>query len=110
MDECKQHSLVVDPETRKSSILEQVHQLAKQAGGHIKEDEDLANLVNYLVEYPVAIKGDFDSAFLELPEELLVITMKYHQKYFPIWNKKDKLLPCFITVSNMPATDENEIK
>ena len=84
--------------------------MAKQAGGYVKADDDLLNLVNFLVEYPVAIKGDFDSEFLELPEELLVITMKYHQKYFPIWDKKDKLLPCFITVSNMPATDENEIK
>ena len=110
LDECKKHSLIVDPEARKKSILEQVQQLAKQAGGHIKEDEDLINLVNYLVEYPVAIKGDFDSGFLELPKELLVITMKYHQKYFPIWDKKEKLLPCFITVSNMPATDENKIQ
>ncbi len=110
LDECKKHSLIVDPEIRKKSILEQVQQLAKQAGGCIKEDEDLVNLANYLVEYPVAIKGDFDSRFLELPQELLVITMKSHQKYFPIWDKKEKLLPCFITVSNMPATDENEIQ
>ena len=110
LDECKKHSLIVDPEIRKKSILEQVQQLAKQAGGCIKEDEDLVNLVNYLVEYPVAIKGDFDSRFLELPQELLVITMKSHQKYFPIWDKKEKLLPCFITISNMPATDENEIQ
>ena len=110
LDECKKHSLIVDPEIRKKSILEQVQQLAKQAGGCIKEDEDLVNLVNYLVEYPVAIKGNFDSRFLELPQELLVITMKSHQKYFPIWDKKEKLLPCFITISNMPATDENEIQ
>ena len=110
LDECKKHFLIVDPEIRKKSILEQVQQLAKQAGGRIKEDEDLVNLVNYLVEYPVAIKGDFDSRFLELPQELLVITMKSHQKYFPIWDDKEKLLPCFITISNMPATDENEIQ
>ena len=110
LDACKKHSLIVDPEIRKTSILEQVQQLAKQAGGCIKEDEDLVNLVNYLVEYPVAIKGDFDSRFLELPQELLVITMKSHQKYFPIWDDKEKLLPCFITISNMPATDENEIQ
>ena len=101
---------MVDPETRKASILEQVQNLAKQAGGAIKEDEDLLNLVNFLVEYPVAIKGDFDSEFLELPKELLVISMKYHQKYFPVWDKKDNLIPCFITVSNMPAETGDEIK
>jgi len=110
LNECEQHSLIVDPEVRKKSILEQVQQLAEQAGGHIQEDEDLLNLVNFLVEYPVAIKGDFDAGFLELPKELLVITMKYHQKYFPVWDKEEKLLPCFITVSNMPATEGNEIQ
>ena len=90
--------------------MQQVQQLAEKAGGHIKEDEELLNLVNFLVEFPVAIKGDFDSGFLGLPQELLVITMKYHQKYFPVWDKEEKLLPCFITVSNMPASEGNEIQ
>ena len=110
LKKCDQHFVMVDPETRKKSILEQVHSLAKQAGGHIKEDEDLLNLVNFLVEYPVAIKGDFDSKFLKLPKELLVISMKSHQKYFPVWDKKDNLLPLFITISNMPAEKGEEIK
>ncbi|MBC8282883.1 MAG: glycine--tRNA ligase subunit beta [Nitrospinae bacterium] len=108
LKECEQHFLTVDPEARKTSILEQVQGLAEKAGGHIKEDEELLNLVNFLVEYPVAIKGDFDPIFLELPKELLVISMKYHQKYFPVWDKEENLLPCFITVSNMP--EGNEIK
>lgn len=110
LKECENHSLMVDPEERKKSILKQVRQLAEQAGGQIQEDEDLLNLVNFLVEYPVAIKGNFDSGFLELPKELLVITMKYHQKYFPVWDSEEKLLPCFITVSNMPAAEGNEIQ
>ncbi|MBT6716579.1 MAG: glycine--tRNA ligase subunit beta [Nitrospina sp.] len=110
LKDCEKHFLMVDPAVRKTTILKQVQALAEQAGGHIKEDEDLLNLVNYLVEYPVAIKGDFDPGFLELPKELLVITMKYHQKYFPVWDKEENLLPCFITVSNMPATEGNEIK
>ena len=108
--ECEKHFLVVDPGIRKKTILEQVQQLAEKAGGHIKEDEELLDLVNFLVEFPVAIKGDFDSGFLVLPQELLVITMKYHQKYFPVWDKEEKLLPCFITVSNMPASEGNEIQ
>ena len=108
--ECEKHFLVVDPGIRKKTILEQVQQLAEKAGGHIKEDEELLDLVNFLVEFPVAIKGDFDSGFLVLPQELLVITMKYHQKYFPVWDKEEKLLPCFITVSNMPASGGNEIQ
>lgn len=108
--ECEQRFLIVDPEARKASILEQIRGLAGQAGGHIEEDEDLLNLVNFLVEYPVAIKGEFDSGFLELPKELLVISMKYHQKYFPVWDKEKNLLPCFIAVSNMPGQGGDEIK
>lgn len=61
--ECEKHFLVVDPGIRKKTILEQVQQLAEKAGGHIKEDEELLDLVNFLVEFPVAIKGDFDSGF-----------------------------------------------
>jgi len=110
LKECEKHFLMIDPATRKASILEQVQDLAKQAGGYIKEDGDLLNLVNFLVEYPVAIKGNFDPGFLELPKELLVISMKYHQKYFPVWDKKGNLLPCFITVSNMLAEKSDEIK
>ncbi|MZH04007.1 MAG: glycine--tRNA ligase subunit beta [Nitrospinae bacterium] len=110
LDECDKHSLIVDPERRKNSILEQIRHLAEQAGGQVKKDEDLLNLVNFLVEYPVAIKGDFDPEFLKLPKELLVITMKSHQKYFPVWDKEEKLLPCFITVSNMPGSEGDEIR
>ncbi len=110
LQECEKHFLIVDPEIRKKTIFEQVRSLAEQAGGQIKEDEGLLNLVNFLVEYPVAIMGEFDSQFLELPQELLVITMKYHQKYFPVWGKDEKLLPCFITISNMPASEGKEIQ
>jgi glycyl-tRNA synthetase beta chain len=72
----------------------------------VEENLGLLNVVNYLVEYPVAIRGDFDADFLELPKELLVMTMKYHQKYFHVSDEKGNLLPCFITISNMPATDK----
>lgn len=100
------HFLMVDPELRKQKILEQVQNLAREAGGSVEDDPDLLNTVNYLVEYPVAIRGDFDPDFLELPKELLVVTMKYHQKYFHVSDGEGNLLPCFITISNMPATDK----
>ncbi len=96
------HFLMVDPELRKQKILEQVQNLAQKAGGVVEDDPDLLNIVNYLVEYPIAIRGDFDPDFLELPKELLVMTMKHHQKYFHVSDGKGNLLPCFITISNMP--------
>lgn len=106
VEQSANHFLMVDPELRKQKILEQVQNLAQEAGGSVEEDLGLLNVVNYLVEYPVAIRGDFDADFLELPKELLVMTMKYHQKYFHISDEKGNLLPCFITISNMPATDK----
>ncbi len=110
IEQSANHFLMVDPELRKQKILEQVKKLAQEAGGVVEEDTGLLNLVNYLVELPVAIRGDFDPHFLELPKELLVMTMKHHQKYFPVTDGKDSLLPCFITISNMPAGEGQEIK
>ncbi|MBT3923637.1 MAG: glycine--tRNA ligase subunit beta, partial [Nitrospina sp.] len=110
LEESENHFLLVDPEIRKQKILEQVQNLAREAGGVVEEDLELLSIVNYLVEFPVAIRGDFDSHFLELPKELLVMTMKYHQKYFPVTDGKGNLLPCFITISNMPTGEGQEIK
>jgi glycyl-tRNA synthetase beta chain len=100
--ECKKHKVMVDPAERRASIQDQVKAIAKEVKGKVKEDADLLDTVTHLVEYPVAVRGEFDKAYLELPKELLVITMKVHQKYFPVW-KGDKLLPYFITISNMKA-------
>ncbi len=104
--ECKKHKVMVDPAERRESIREQIKAIAKEVKGKVKEDADLLDTVTHLVEYPVAVRGEFDKAYLELPKELLVITMKVHQKYFPVW-KGDKLLPYFITISNMKARGQD---
>ncbi len=102
LEECESHFVMVDPGTRKIKIKEQLRVLAKEVGGTVVEDPELLDTVVHLVEYPAAIRGEFDKNYLELPVELLVITMKHHQKYFPVW-AGDKLLPYFITISNMKA-------
>jgi glycyl-tRNA synthetase beta chain len=104
--ECKKHKVMVDPAERRESIKDQIKAIAKQVKGKVKEDADLLDTVTHLVEFPVAVLGEFDKAYLELPKELLVITMKVHQKYFPVW-KGDNLLPYFITISNMKATGKD---
>lgn len=104
--ECKKHKVMVDPEERRESIKDQIKAIAKQVKGKVKEDAGLLDTVTHLVEFPVAVLGEFDKAYLELPKELLVITMKVHQKYFPVW-KGDKLLPYFITISNMKAKGQD---
>jgi glycyl-tRNA synthetase beta chain len=104
--ECKKHKVMVDPAERRAAIKDQIKTIAKEVKGKVKEDADLLDTVTHLVEFPVAVRGEFDKAYLELPKELLVITMKVHQKYFPVW-KGDKLLPYFITISNMKARGQD---
>ena len=104
--ECKKHKVMVDPAERREAIKDQIKAIAKLVKGKVKEDADLLDTVTHLVEFPVAVLGEFDKAYLELPTELLVITMKVHQKYFPVW-KGDKLLPYFITIGNMKAKGQD---
>jgi glycyl-tRNA synthetase beta chain len=108
--QCDKHFVAVDREGREKLIAEQMQVLASEVGGVIKDDPDLLSEVANLVEYPTAIRCDFESQYLELPKELLVMTMKVHQRYFPIWDAEDKLLPYFITVSNIKPGPGDEIK
>ncbi len=104
-----ENHLLVDLDERKRNVLNQVQSLAKEVNGQIKEEAGLLNTVTNLVEFPFAIRGEFEKKYLKLPKELLVITMTYHQKYFPIWSG-DELLPYFITISNMKMEKDNTIQ
>ena len=106
---CEKYFLMIDPVVRKKSIVDQVTSLADEVGGTVELDPELLEEVNYLVEYPFAIRGNFEKHFLELPRELLITTMKYHQKYFPLQNKRGDLLPYFITISNVQPGPDGEI-
>jgi len=106
---CEKYFLMIDPVVRKKSIVDQVTSLANEVGGAVELDPELLEEVNYLVEYPFAIRGNFEKQFLELPRELLITTMKYHQKYFSLKNKRGDLLPYFITISNVQPGPGGEI-
>ncbi|MCJ7665057.1 MAG: glycine--tRNA ligase subunit beta, partial [Desulfobacterales bacterium] len=84
-------------------IRRKVQKAAEQAGGKPLEDKDLLEEITFLVEYPVAISGNFDKAYLDLPREVLITAMRHHQRYTPVVNKKGNLLPCFVAVSNIKA-------
>jgi len=97
--------VIADFSVRLEMIREQVTAEAERAGGEVMWDEDLLQEVASLVEYPVALTGEFDPVYLELPPETLVLTMKSHQKCFCLADKEGKLLPRFITVSNLVSKD-----
>jgi glycyl-tRNA synthetase beta chain len=106
---CEKYFLMIDPVIRKKSIVDQITLLANEVGGAVELDPELLEEVNYLVEYPFAIRGNFEKQFLELPRELLITTMKCHQKYFSLKNKHGDLLPYFITISNVQPGPGGEI-
>lgn len=93
--------IVVDQERRRSMILEQLEEKAEEKGGKALVEEGLLEEVTYLVEYPVAVDGTFDPAFLDLPQEVPITSMQNHQRYFPVVEKDSgKLMPCFVGISN----------
>jgi len=92
--------IMVDPEERKQSIVQQVSELARSRNGKAIIDDDLLSEVVFLVEYPTALIGNFHKEFLELPKEVVITPMKEHQRYFPVVDNDGRLLPYFITVRN----------
>lgn len=92
--------VLVNAEERKSGIRSQIERLAEENNWVITVDEDLLEEVTNLVEYPTALFGKFEEEFLEIPEEVLITSMKEHQRYFPVKSAEGKLLPYFVTVRN----------
>ncbi|MGD8961450.1 MAG: glycine--tRNA ligase subunit beta [Desulfobacterales bacterium] len=97
--------VIVDLAERRKAVQSEIAAAAKKVGGRILPDKDLVDIVTNLVEYPVAIAGEFDKEFLELPDEVLITAMREHQKYFAVINKAGRLLPYFIAVNNTKARD-----
>ncbi|MBZ5749780.1 glycine--tRNA ligase subunit beta [Metabacillus rhizolycopersici] len=92
--------VLADPVKRKEAIRAQLSQLEDTQNWVIPVDEDLLEEVNNLVEYPTALFGKFEEEYLSLPDEVLVTSMKEHQRYFPVRNQSGELQPFFVTVRN----------
>ena len=94
--------VAVDPEQRLETIQQQVQVAAAALGGVAVISPGLLREVTNLVEWPTAVVGKFEPAFLELPSEVITTEMESHQRYFPVLKQADsmELLPYFITVSN----------
>jgi len=95
---------------RQTLIATQVANLVTSINGHIEEDQALLDEVTGLVEYPTAILGEFDSDFLQVPQECLISSMRDHQKYFHVLDNNAKLLANFITVSNIQSKNPDAVK
>ncbi len=100
--------VILDANARAAIIEEQAQKLAKKAKLKLKDDPGLLAEVAGLVEWPVALMGKIDKAFMDLPDEVLTTTMRHHQKYFALIDAKGKLAPRFIVVANTEATDKGK--
>ncbi len=97
--------VIVDIDRRRDEIATAVAQAAQDAGGQVLSDAPLLDTVTNLVETPVVAAGRFDERFLELPRQVLITSMREHQKYFAVVDADDHLLSTFLVVNNTKATD-----
>ena len=105
-EKIRENNVIIDISERRKMIEEMINNsLLEDEKADV--DEALLDEVTNLVEHPFAIVGTFSEDFLEVPQEVLIISMKVHQRYFPILSKKGKLLPKFIVIRNGIDFSEN---
>ncbi len=106
-----ERKVVVRPEERRGRILAQARAAAEEVGGRIIEDEELIETLVHITEYPVAVPGGFADRFLSLPREVLIATMKDHQKYFAVEGPEGKdLLPHFVAIANTEVPEPDLVR
>ncbi|MGY3765169.1 glycine--tRNA ligase subunit beta [Vagococcus vulneris] len=96
----KEQFVLVDPSQRKSLIIQQIGTIEKENGWVIPLDGELLEEVNNIVEYPTAFVGNFDEKYLVIPSEVLITSMKEHQRYFEVLDKENNLQNHFVSVRN----------
>ena len=105
----KDGAVIADFTKRRDEIERQLLAAAEREGGSLGEHAELLDEVTALVELPSVYVGRFDPAYLEVPQECLILTMRQNQKYFPLFDPAEKLLPKFLIVSNMKLADPRNI-
>jgi len=104
----KNNAVSLFPEDRRKDILDGFSQIEKENDLEIERDEELLDEVIAITENPKALLGSFDEAFLRLPPEVIIASMKEHQRYFPVF-KQGELTNKFIVVSNALTNDYSKV-
>ena len=102
--ELRKNFVILSAEERRRKIVAEITALGAKA------DADLVETLTFITEYPTAIRGDFDPAYLELPAEVLTTVMRHHQKYFSVESAAGKLAPHFVAVMNTSGDPEGLVK
>jgi len=102
--------VLADFAARRERIRAQVAAAAAEVPGRARITEALLEEVTALVEWPVALTGRFEERFLSLPREVLISTLEDHQRYFPVEDARERLLPAFIAVSNIESREPATVR
>jgi glycyl-tRNA synthetase beta chain len=102
--ELRKNFVILSADERRHKIVTEIGQLGA------KPDTDLIETLTFITEYPSAIRGDFDPAYLDLPAEVLTTVMRHHQKYFSVESADGKLAPHFVAVMNTSGDPEGLVK
>jgi glycyl-tRNA synthetase beta chain len=100
--------IVVSVDKRRDLLKQQLDALAAEVGGRVVADAELLDTLAEIVEFPKIVRGDFPADFLELPKEVLVTSLREHQKSFCIENAEGTLLPFFLAAANRPIESGSE--
>lgn len=96
----KQKGVTIDQDKRKEFIIKEINKATNQKKIHINVNEKLIDEIINIVEKPRILVCEFNKKFLEIPQEILIITMQHHQKYFPTFDSKNKITNNFIVVAD----------
>jgi len=105
LNKLRHAKVMLDPVERRHAILSGSEALAAAEGLTLKTDDGLLAEVTGLVEWPVPLIGSIDESFMDVPAEVLITSMRSHQKYFSLLKADGSLAPRFVVVSNMEASD-----
>ena len=104
----EENYVILDQTSRRAKILEGITALAEKHNLRVRQDEGLLDEVTGLVEWPVPLFGRIEPEFMVLPEEVLITSMRVHQRYFALEDETGKLSPHFVLVSNIEPKDGGE--
>jgi glycyl-tRNA synthetase beta chain len=104
------NGVILRPAERLEKIQRELDAHTKKGSCRVHADADLLKLVTYLNEFPSVIQGDFDPAFLNLPDEILITVMRGHQKYFAVEKRNGELAPHFLAVINLAKDSKGLVR
>jgi glycyl-tRNA synthetase beta chain len=102
--------VVVDPKERGAMLAAELTQAAARVGGEVVPNPGLQEENTFLVEYPSVVCGNFEDRFLELPDEVLITSMREHQRYFSLRGPDGRLMPHFLAVNNTLVRDPDLVR